>query len=85
MAGFQIQQQSIGADIWVVPTVEPWWREAGELRSSSIDTLRQTIDRAADKWPFSFSRDVRIVSDRGDAVERYRVRMGSARRLRRSH
>lgn len=84
MTGFQIQVQSIQWDIWVKP--EDPFRQAPKLVSStSVEELRDSIRQAADERTLSFAQHVRIVTDDGAPVERWKITPGVAKRLRRRY
>lgn len=75
---FQIQKKSIRRNIWVVPGR---FDDVTSPYSSSVAELRQQIADAADRRTLDFVAHYRIVTDRGDPVERWSVRPGKARRL----
>lgn len=78
--GFQIQEKSVATDIWVIP-VGSWVR--GPVQSDRVSVLVQAINDTADHWPFSFAGHLRIVTDDGNPVIRYKVSAGRVKRLRR--
>lgn len=84
MTGFQIQVRSIQWDIWVIPA-RPFSEVPQVVRSESVEVLRESIRKAADVRTLSFAQHVRIVTDDGAPVERWMIRSGNAKKLRRRY
>ena len=84
MNGFQIQVRSISNDIWVIPSDRYDFKKS-TVQSERISTLRDTIQWVADHRTLGFAMHVRIVTDDGDPVERWIVRPGSMKKLKRRY
>lgn len=81
--GYQIQEKSIQHEIWVVP--EGGYRVRGPVTSKRVSELVQSIVDTADHWPFSWPGHLRIVTDYGKPVSRWKVWPGRAKKLKRRY
>lgn len=81
--GFQIQVKSISNDIWVIPDRYDWKSKA--VRSQRSSDLVAAIHEAADERTLSFAQHVRIVTDDGDPVSRWKIWSGRVKQLRRRY
>lgn len=81
--GYQIQEKSIATEIWVAP--KQTYRVHGPVYSDRVSVLVQTIEATADKWPFDWAGHLRIVTDDGKPVSRWKVWPGRAKKLRRRY
>ena len=79
---FHIQERSITTDIWVMPVS---YRIKGIVRATNVSVLEQTIREAADVRTLSFPTNLRIVTDDGEPVSRWKVWPGRAKKLRRRY
>lgn len=82
MKGFQIQVRSILSGIWYEDTSR--FSERPQVtRAQTVSELRESIIEAADSRTLPFVMHVRVITDDGEAVERWKIRPGFAKRLRR--
>jgi hypothetical protein len=81
--GYQIQEKSIGYEIWVVPDRSSLVH--GPVRSGRVSELVQVITDTADHWPFDWPGHLRIVTNDGRPVSRWKVWAGRAKQLRRRY
>lgn len=83
MRGFTLQTKAIRNNIWYEPSDILW--EETKTRSESVEVLREEIRKRADKRTLGFTEHVRIISYNGDHVERWAIRPGVAKKLRRKY
>lgn len=83
MSGFTLQTKAIMNNIWYEPQDILW--ETTKTRSDSVEALRQEIRQRADKRTMGFTEHVRIITYNGDPVERWAIRPGAAKKLRRKY
>lgn len=83
MSRFTLQTKAIVNDIWYEPRDILW--ETTKTRSDSVEALRQEIRQRADKRTMGFTEHVRIITYNGDPVERWAIRPGDAKKLRRKY
>lgn len=83
MRGFTLQTKAIENGIWYEPRDILW--KTTETRSDSVEVLREEIRERADKRTLGFTEHVRIITDSGDPVERWAIRPGQAKKLRRKY
>ena len=65
-------------DIWGPPD-----NDRLPVGSASVATLREVITKYADGYTYAMPEQYRIITRRGEPVERWKVRPGSAKKLRR--
>lgn len=83
MRGFTLQTKAISSNIWFEPCGVLW--DETKTRSESVEDLRQGIRQRADKRTLGFTEHIRIITYNGDPVERWAIRPGEAKKLRRKY
>lgn len=83
MRGFTLQTKAIRNNIWYEPSGILWGET--KTRSDSVEALREEIRKRADKRTLGFTEHVRIITYDGDPVERWAIRPGEAKKLRRKY
>ena len=83
MRGFTLQTRAIWNDIWYEPRDILW--NTTKTRSDSVEELRQEIRQRADNRTLGFTEHVRIITYEGDPVERWAIRPGEAKKLKRKY
>lgn len=77
--GFQLQVKSITSPVWYVDT-GAYSQRPQLTKSHSVSELRESIQKAADVRTLSHTLHVRIVTDDGDPVERWKIKPGRAKK-----
>lgn len=74
---FCIQVRSITRPLWYEPRHDHEW--AGKaISATTVSALREAIAQVADQRTLSFRIHARIVTSRGEPVERWKIRPGKA-------
>lgn len=77
MSGFHIQVKDICSPIWFEDRSR-FSQSPRPTRGATVSELREVIQDAADNRTLSFTQHVRIVTDGGSPVERWKIRPGVA-------
>lgn len=83
MSKFILQTKAIGNGIWYEAEGILW--EHTRTRGGSVEELRKEIRQRADERTLSFAEHVRIITYLGGPVERWKIRPGTAKKLRRRY
>lgn len=82
MSNFQLQVKALGSPIWYREKSE-YGQSPRKTEADSVSELREAIQLAADKRTLNFPEHVRIITDKGAPVERWKITPGNAKKLRR--
>lgn len=82
--GFKIQQKSIMHDIWVTPTRQHDWYSL-PVTADQVSVLNDSVLEYANQRTLDFATHIRIVTEDGAPVSRFKVWPGRVRQLRRRY
>jgi hypothetical protein len=81
--GYVIQERAIMHPIWFTP--HDSHRVHGKVEADTVSELEATIRATADRWPFDWAGNFRIITVDGNPVSRWKVHAGDARKVARRY